>query len=61
MGVETISVIVVAAWIAVFVVVVAMCRAAAHADAQTERLIAHADRRIAHDRLIAHSERLIAH
>ncbi len=48
MGVETISVIVVAAWIAVLVVVVAICRAAAHADAQTERLVAHSDRLIAH-------------
>jgi hypothetical protein len=48
MGVETISVIVVAAWIAVFVVVVAICRAAAHEDARTERLVAHGDHLIAH-------------
>jgi hypothetical protein len=48
MGVETISVIVVAAWIAVLVLVVAICRAAAHADARTERLVAHSDRLIAH-------------
>jgi hypothetical protein len=48
MGVETISVIVVAGWIAVLVLVMAICRAAAHADAQSERLIANSDRLIAH-------------
>ena len=48
MGVETISVIVVATWIAVLVVVITICRAAAHEDAQSERLIAHSDRLIAH-------------
>ncbi len=48
MGVETISVIVAAAWIVMLVVVIAVCRAAAHEDADSERLIAHSDRLIAH-------------
>ncbi len=48
MGVETISVIVAASWIAVILLVIAICRAAAHEDAQSERLIAHSDRLIAH-------------
>ena len=41
MGVETISVIVAGAWIVVLLVVFALCRAAAHADGQSDRLIAH--------------------
>jgi len=41
MGVDTISLIVAVTWIAVLIVVMAICRAAAHADAQSDRLIAH--------------------
>lgn len=48
MGVETISVIVAGAWIVMLVVVIAVCRAAAHEDADSERLVAHSDRLIAH-------------
>jgi hypothetical protein len=39
MSVGIISMIVAAAWVGLVVVVIAMCRAAAHADAVSERLL----------------------
>jgi hypothetical protein len=41
MGLQTVTVIVAGAWIVVVFVVFAICRAAAHADGQSDRLIAH--------------------
>jgi hypothetical protein len=41
MGVGLISVIAAAAWVSVVLIVIALCRAAAHADASSDRLIAH--------------------
>lgn len=40
MDIVTIALIVVAAWIGVIVVLLAMCKAAAHADADEERFLA---------------------